>query len=280
MPYVPPSGIGTSLDLWSVKFFPLNNAGLIDAPGYPVTAETPYEGLTLPKPKTLQPNLGTPRTIAVTAQGRVQTTFILPPIDPKSIECHLAYLDLDVFAQLSRVKVRSIAGARMMAAGTNKQGFELPGMLLVQQLVGHDDDDVDVFVGYLVPRVKASITWPAFNENPIDVTVTMSVGKSKKHALIGAALTEADDGALESSMFPFISFGLRNIVAWVADGSETTFLLPDDAQANADFADTFKVYNTTDGAVVSGTPAADQFVAGGAPTANDVLLGWYEQALD
>lgn len=279
MPYDPTSGISTGLDLWNVKFFPLNSSGFINAPGYPVAAETPYEGLELPKPKTLQPNLGTPRTIPVVAQGRVQTTFILPPIDAKTIECHLAYMDLDVFAELSRVKVRTIGGARVMAAGTNKQGFELPGMLIVQQLVSHDDSDNDVFTGYVFPRVKASVTYPAFNENPIDITLTMSVGKSKSNFL-GEAMTEGTDGATEASMFPFASKGLRNIVAWVGDGSETIFLLPDDAQANADFADTFKVYNMTTGAVVAGTPAADSFTAGGAPTDGDVLIGWYEQALD
>lgn len=279
MTYTNPTGIATGLDIWKVKFFPLDSNGLIAVPGYPTPATTPYQGLELPKPKTLQPNLGTPRTIAVVAQGRVQTTFILPPIDPKSIECHLAYIDLDVFAQLSKVKVRTVAGARMMPAGTNKQGLELQGMLLVQQLVGHDDNDLDVFVGYVVPRVKASVTWMAFNDTPIDVTLTMSVGKSKKHAILGSAMTEADDGATEAAMFPFVSFGPRNIVAWLGDNSEDTFLLPDDAQAAESFVDTFQVFDSTTGlgTPVAGTPAADQFVADDPPDA-DVLLGWYVQA--
>lgn len=281
MTYTPPSGIATGLDIWKVKFYPLSSDGTIAVPGYPTPATTPYEGLELPKPKTLAPNLGNPRTIAVTAQGRVQTTFILPPIDPKTIECHLAYIDMDVFAELSAVKVRTIAGAQMMAAGTNKQGFEIQGMLLVQQLVGHDDDDIDVYVGYVIPRVKASITWMAFNENPIDVTVTMSVGRSKKHAILGSALTENSDGATEGAMFPFVSFGPRNIVAWMADGSEDEFLLPTDAQASDTYADTFKVYDSTagSGTAVAGTSAVSKFTATSAPTDEHVLLAWYEQAV-
>ena len=270
-----PSGIGTGLDLYHTRFYPINPDGTINTPGYPVAAETAYEGLKLPKPKTLQPNLGAPRTIPVVAQGRVQTTFILPPIDAKSLEIHLAYLDLDVFAEMSRVAVRTIGNSKIMAAGTNKQGLEIPGMLLTQQLQGHDEDGADIWTGYVFPRVKASITWPAFNENPIDVTITMSVSSATSHFL-GTPLTEADDGATEAAMFAFHSFGQRNIVAWEADGSETIFLLPADAQALEGFADTFKVYNMTDGVVVSGTPAADKFTAGAAPTDGDILIGWYE----
>ena len=270
-----PSGIGTGLDLWSVKFFPLNSDDTINTPGYPVAAETPYEGLELPKPKTLQPNLGAPRLIPVIAQGRVQHTFILPPIDPKSIEVHLAYVDLDVFAEMSRVKTRSIGNSLIMPAGTNKQGLEIPGMLLVQQLQAAAAGGADIWSGYVFPRVKASVVWPAFNENPIDVTIQMSVGISTKHFL-GIALTEADDGATEAAMFPFHSFAQRNIVAWEADNSETIFLLPANAQADETFADTFVVYNMTDGAVVSGTPAADKFTAGSAPGDGEILIGWYE----
>lgn len=270
-----PSGIGTGLDLWNVLFLPLNSDGTINTPGYPIPAEEPYEGLELPKPKTFQPNLGAPRTIPVVAQGRVQHTFILPPIDAKTIECHLAYVDLEVFAEMSRVKTRTIGNSRMMAAGSNKQGLEIPGMLLVQQLQSAALGGADIWSGYVFPRVKASVQWPAFNENPIDVTVTMSVSSSLKHFL-GMALTEADDGATEAAMFAFHSYGQRNIVAWEADGAETIFLLPDDKQADSTFAETFKVYNMTDGVVVAGTPAADKFTAGGAPTAGDILIGWYE----
>lgn len=279
MTYTNPSGIATGLDIWKVKFFPLDSSGLIAVPSYPSPATTPYQGLELPKPKTLQPNMGNPRTIAVVAQGRVQTTFILPPIDPKTIVCNLAYIDLDVFAQLSSVKVRTVAGSRMMAAGTNKQGFELQGMLLVQQLVGHDDNDLDVFVGYVVPRVKAAITWMTFNDAPIDVTLTMSVGKSKKHAIFGSTLTETDDGATESSMFPFVSFGPRNIVAWLGNGSETVFLLPSDAQADSTYADTFKVYDssTNSSTPLTGTYATDKFTKGSVLTTGHVALGWYIQ---
>lgn len=276
MTYTPPSGTVTAIDLWRIKFYPLNTDGTIKAPGYPTPATDPYNGLELQKGKSFQPNLGAPRTIPVVSQGRVQTTFILPSIDAKTAEAHLAYIDLDTFAELTKVKVRTIGGARGLAAGTNKQGLELTGALLISQLQSHDGDGLDVWNNYLVPRAKIAVTWPAFNENPVDVTLNMSLSAAKKHVW-GAALTEADDGATEFTLWPFQTWGLPNLVAWIADGAEDTFQLPTEAYANDTFTDTFKVYDATSGSLVTGTPAADQFVAGGAPTTNHVLVGWYEQ---
>lgn len=276
MTYTPPTGQGAGIDVWRAKFFPLNSDGTIAAPGYPIPASTPYEGIELIKAKSFAPNLGSPRTVAVTAQGRVQTTFLLPPIEPKTAEFHVAYIDLEAFAELSKVKVRTIGGRKMMAAGTNKQGLELSGAFLISQLQFHTEDGLDGWFSYLLPRVKAAVTWPAFNENPIDVTITMSLSAAKKH-IWGAALTETDDGATEATMWPILSWGLPNIVAWVADGAETTFALPADAEANDTFADTFKFWDSNTGLAVAGTPAEDGYVAGGAPTADHVLLGFYEQ---
>jgi hypothetical protein len=275
MPYTPPSGPFTALDVWKAHFLPLNTDGTIAVPGYPTPATEPYEGLELKKVKSMAANLGAPRLIPVVAQGSTQTTFKLPSIDPKTIEGHLAYAELETFAELTRTKTRTIGGALLMPADTNKQGFELKGALLVSQLLGHDADDADVWYSNLFLRVTASITWPAFNENPMDVTLNFSVGRAKKH-IWGEAMSEANDGAVEAAMIPILTWGQLVLVGWATDGIEDTFLLPTDRPANATFADTFKVYDQTTGLVVAGTPAADQFVAGAAPADSKTLLGWYE----
>lgn len=271
-----PSGQGVGIDVWRAFFFPLLTDGTIDTPGYPTPAEEPYEGIELIKAKSFQPNLGNARTIPVVAQGRVQTTFLLPPIDAKTAEFHVAYIDMDAFAELSKVKVRTIGERKMMAAGSNKQGLEVTGAFLISQLQFHTEDGTDAWFSYLLPRVKAMITWPVFNENPIDVTITMSLSAAKKH-LWGAALTETDDGATEATMWPIVSTGMPKIVAWEADGAETTFLLPTDAQALSTFATTFKVYDTSTGSAVAGTPSAANFVAGAPPADGKKILGFYEQ---
>ena len=270
MTYAPPSGEFTAIDVWKAKFIPINTDGTLKA-----TAVTPYEGLELKKVKSIVSNLGTPRQIPVTAQGRTQTTFTLPAIDPKTIEGHLSYIDLDTYASLSSVKTRTIGGALTTLVSTNKESFEQKGILLVSQLLGHDADDSDVWYSNIFLRVKAVFTFPAMNENAMDVTVHFSVGSSRKH-ITGAALSESVDGATDAVMIPALTWGQLNIVGWLANGTASTFVLPTDKPANSTFADTFVVYNQTAGVVVAGTPSAVNFVATAAPATGKVLVGWYE----
>ncbi len=278
MPYTPPSGAVAFIDVWKATFFPYDTDGTLYLPPYPVPAETPYEGIQFQKVKTLAPNLGAPRQIAVVAQGSVQTTFILPSIDPQTIEAHLAYADLEVYADVTGVIARTIGGATVVPFGTNKVGFEKKGILVVSALAAHTaDDDSDVWYTNIFLSAKASFQWAAFNENPADVTVNFSLGP-KKTAVWGETFTELIDGASKAVGHAVLTWGQLNLVAWLADGAETTFLLPTEKPSLPTFADTFKVYNLTTGAAVAGTPAEDQFVAGGAPTAGVKLLGWTEIA--
>jgi len=276
MTYALPTGKGTPLEMARMKFYPLNSSGYIDAPSYPVPATTPFNGYEFLHPKTFTVNLGTPRLIPVPAQGQVWTTFVLPSLDAKTGEAHLAYMDLDTFAVLSNTKVHTIAGSRVGGLGTNKQGLELSGILLVQNLKFHDENGLDAWHSYIFPRVTCVFQPPAVNENVADVTVTISLSSSKKH-ITGAAFTEADHGFKSAVGLEVVSWGQLNLVAWNTDNSEHTFLLPDDAQALDTFVDTEVVYDQTDGSLVAGTPAADEFIADSAPAYSKVLLGWYEQ---
>lgn len=278
MPYTPPTGAVAFIDVWKATFFPYNTQGVLDLPEYPTPAETPYEGIQLQKVKTLAPNIGVPRQIAVVAQGGVQTTFNLPSIDPQTIEAHLAYADLDVYADLTGVIARTIGGATVVPIGTNKVGFEKKGILIVSALAAHTaDDDSDVWYTNIFTSVKASFQWAAFNENPADVTVNFAMGPKTK-SVWGEALAENTDGASKAVGHAVLTWGQLNLVAWLADGAETTFLLPSDKQSLDTYADTFKVYNLSTGAAVAGTPGAANFVAGVAPAASVPLLGWYEIA--
>ncbi len=277
MTYALPTGKGTPLEMGRVIFYPLNTNNVIDVPGYPDPATLPYEGIELIHPKTFQPNLGTPRTIPVPAQGQVQTTFVLPSLDPKTGELHLAYLDLEAMAALSNVKTHVIGGALVSGMGTNKEGFEIPGILLVQQLKWHQEaDNLDAWHSTIYLRTTCKYQPNAVNENAADYTVTVALNSSKTH-VTGQPFTQADHGFKKATSLPLVSWGQLNLVAWLADGSEDTFLLPAEANSLDTFVDTFKVYDTTAGSLVAGTPAADQFVASAPPTAGHTLLGWYEQ---
>jgi hypothetical protein len=271
-----PSGILWGVDVLKAKFFPIRSADDgIDAPGYPVAAETPYEGLEFAGPKSLTLNLGAPRAIVNVAQGRVQDTIYLPSIDAKTGEFHVSYVDLETFAELSAVKTFSVGGSKSMPFGTDKQGLEIQGIFLISRLVSHSESGGKVWDNYILPRVSAVITMPSFTDAALDVTINLSLSPTKSH-IWGEALTEADHGALSMTGLDHVTADKFNIVAWVGDGSETTFLLPTDFPSASSRATTFKVYDYSTGMAVSGTPGETSFVAGGAPTDGALLIGLYE----
>lgn len=271
------SGIGWGVDVYRATFFPIRSDGGIDAPGYPIAAEVAYEGLEFSRPKSLTLNLGAPRAITNVAQGRVQDTIYLPSTDAKTGEFHLSNIDLETFAELSGVKTRTVGLGLGMPFGTDKQGLEIDGIFLISQLAFHDNDGVTNWNNYILPRTRAVVTMPSFNENAIDVLVSLSLSPAKKH-IWGEALSETNDGALEMTGYNHITAQRFNVVAWVGDGSETIFLLPANRQAASTFATSFKVYNYATGATVAGTPAADKFTAGAAPADEALLIGLYEIA--
>lgn len=277
MPYTPPSGIGWGTDVYRAVFFPIRSDGGIDAPEYPVAAETPYEGLEFAGPKSLTLNLGAPRTVVNISQGAVQDTIYLPSIDAKTAEFHVSYVDQVTFAVLGDVKSRVIGGGRGMPMGTDKQGLEISGTFMISQLAWHDGDGVEAWHNYLIPRTKAIVQWPSFNDAAIDVTIALSLSSSSKH-IWGQALSEANDGATKMHAWDHQTFERFNIVAWLADGAETTFLLPTDKPALANFADTFTLWDYSAGTEITAgiTKSETDVVFGVAPTADKLIIGLYE----
>jgi hypothetical protein len=272
-----PSGIGWGVDVYRAVFYPINTAGGIDAPGYPVAAETPYEGLEFSRPKSLTLNLGAPRAITNVAQGRVQDTIYLPSTDAKTAEFHLSNIDLVTFAQLSNVSSRTLGGGRMMPFGTDKQGLEIAGIFLISQLAFHDDDGVSQWHNYILPRTRAVVNMPNFDENAIDVTVNMSLSPSKKHVW-GEAVSTANDGALEITGLDHVTWNRFNIVAWLADGVEDVFLFPTSKPAVSDYATSFTLWDYNAGTEVTAgiTKATTGVTYAVAPAANKLLIALYE----
>lgn len=273
-----PSGIGWGVDVYRALFFPINTAGGVDHPGYPTLAATePYEGLEFSGPKSLALNLGAPRAIVNVAQGTVQDTIYLPSIEARTAEFHLSYIDQVTFAALSAVKTRIVGGGRSMPFGTNKQGLEIDGTFLISQLAFHDGDGVSQWHNYILPRVRAIVNMPSFDENAIDVMVNLSLSKTTKHVW-GQSLTENTDGATSMHGLDHITWDRFNIVAWLTDGVEDTFLLPTDKPALANYATTFELWDYNAGTEVTGgiTKSTTGVVYGVAPAADKLLIGLYE----
>jgi hypothetical protein len=272
-----PSGIGWGVDVYRAVFYPINTAGGIDAPAYPAPAGVAYEGLEFSRPKSLALQLGAPRAITNVAQGRVQDTIYLPSTDAKTAEFHLSNIDQVTFALLSAVKTRIMGGGRGMPFGTDKQGLEIDGIFLISQLAFHDNDGVSQWHNYILPRVRAIVNMPSFDENAVDLTVNLSLSPTSKH-IWGQALSESIDGALSMTGFDHITWDRFNVVAWLADGTEDTFLFPANKQALSNFATTFELWNYAAGTEVTAgiTKSATGVVYAAAPAANTLLIALYE----
>lgn len=278
MAYTPPSGIGWGTDVYRATFFPIRSDGGINAPEYPVPATTPYEGLEFVGPKSLTLNLGAPRTVTNVSQGAVQDTIYLPSIDAKTAEFHVSYLDQVVFAALSRVKTRIIGGGRGTPMATDKQGLEIGGTFVISQLAWHNEDGVEAWHNYIIPRARAIVQWPSFNDAAIDVTINLSLSATKTHVW-GQALSENNDGATKMHAWDHQTFNRFNIVAWLADGSEDVFEFPADKQPiETDIADTLSIWDYTLGTeITSGfTATAENVDFVSAPAADKLLIGLYE----
>jgi hypothetical protein len=271
----PISGVGWGTDTYRAVFYPIGTDGGISAPGYPVAAETPYEGLEFSGPKTLSLNLGTPRAINNVSQGRVNDTIYLPSLDAKTAEFHLSYIDQEMFATLSAVKTRTIGGGKGFAFGTNKQGLEIAGTFLISQLAFHNEDGTTQWNNYILPRVRAIVTMPGFTDAETDVTVSMSLSPTKKHVW-GEALSIATDGATSMLGFNHITWDIFNIVAWMADGSETSFLLPEDHPSADSRADTMVVYDYSAGTPLTPNSYADDSVGFAVAPSAGLIVGLYE----
>jgi hypothetical protein len=278
MPYTPPSGIGWGTEVYRATFFPIRSDGGIDAPDYPVAAETPYEGLEFVGPKSLALNLGAPRTVVNISQGAVQDTIYLPSIDAKTAEFHVSYIDLETFATLGSVLTRTVGGGKGMPMGTDKQGLEISGTFMISQLAWHNEDGVEAWHNYLIPRAKAIVQWPSFNDAAIDVTIALSLSSSRKHVW-GQTLTENTDGATKMHAWDHQTFERFNIVAWLADGSEDVFLFPADKQPlEENIADTLTLWDYAAGTQISSgfTPAAANVDFVSPPAADKLIIALYE----
>jgi hypothetical protein len=271
----PISGIGWGTDTYRAVFFPITNDGGLAAPGYPTPAEEPYVGLEFMGPKNLSLNLGTPRAINNVSQGRVNDTIYLPSLDAKTAEFHVSYIDQETFAELSAVKTRTIGGGKGMPFGTNKQGLEIAGTFLISQLAFHNEDGVTQWNNYILPRVRAIVTMPGFTDTETDVTINLALSPSRKHVW-GEALSQTNDGATSMLGYNHITWDIFNMVAWMADGTEDTFLLPTDHPSAESRADSLVVYRYSTGLELATSSILEGSVAFAAPPAEGLLIGLYE----
>lgn len=273
-----PTGIGWGTDVYRAVFYPIDNDGAIEVPGYPEPAADGFGGYEFAGPKNLTLNLGAPRAITNVSQGRVNDTIYLPSTDAKTAEFHLSYIDQELFSKLGAVKTRiNIGEARILPFATDKQGLEIDGLFLISNLAFHDRGGVSMWHNYLLPRVRAVVNMPSMDENAVDVTVNLSLGSATRHVW-GAAVSEANDGATQFIGQDIQTFGRFNIHAFLTDGTEDTFLLPADKPALANYATTLTLWDYALGTEVTAgiTKSSTGIVYAAPPAASKTLIAIYE----
>lgn len=273
-----PNGIGWGTDVYRAVFYPIATDGGIDVPPYPEPAADGFGGYEFRGPKNLTLNLGAPRAVTNVSQGRVNDTIYLPSTDAKTAEFHLSYIDQVLFAKLGAVKTRvDIGYGRTMPFGTDKQGLEIDGIFVISNLAFHDGDGVNQWHNYILPRVRAIVNMPSFDENAVDVTVNLSLGSTTRHVW-GQTVSETNDGATQLMGYDHITWDRFNIYAWLADGSETDFLFPADKPALSNYADTFALWDYDAGTEVTAgiTKSTTGVVYGVAPANGKLLIALYE----
>lgn len=272
-----PSGIYWARDVYRAVFYPIGTNGGISVPPYPAPAADGYGGMELRGPKNFTPNFGQARAVTNVSQGRVNDTMYLPSIDAKTAEFHLSYFDQEKFATLSGVKRRTIGGGTGIPLATDKQGLEIAGTFIVSHLKTQDDDGVQQWHNYLLPRARAVVNIPGADDNDYDITVNMSLSSTRKHVW-GETLTELADGATKMHAWDHVTWGRFNVWAWLADGSEDTFLVDPDKPALSDYATTFTLWDYAAGtqitAGITKSTTGVEFAA--PPTASKLIIALYE----
>lgn len=262
-------------DVYRAFALVLGSDGAPSAEGYPA-AENPYEGLEIRGVQDFVPNFPAPRAITGVAQGRVQDTIYLPSLEAQTATMHTLYNVLANNALLQGVKNYQEAGMSIVPYNTEMGGQEPDVALIVSRLVTHNESGLTKWSSFVIPRCRIIPQNAPMNQNATQFTYNIAISKSMTE-IWGEDLTVSKQGCTEMGLQDVVTDERLNFVAWKADGSEKTFLLPSDKPAVNPSGANFKVYDYTNaGTPVAGTPGAANFVATGVPTVNHILIAKYE----
>jgi len=267
----------TSIDIYRVIAFPLNNDGSFD-----LTEEVCgggvfnlYEGIEFEAPTSFELNFGAPRQIPVVAQGQVQTTFLLPSIDPKSAVIRTAYDKLTLHALLANTSVDTVGASKWLGMDTDKAGQEKMVGLHLSQLQTHDQSGNSVWRNNVINRARISPNWPGYTDTAMIKEYSLSLSRSQKR-LWGETYIAGTHGHTEAVGDNGLSEYKFCIGVWMGNGFDTDFFLPVDKPSRS--AGSCKVWNFTAGAAEPGAwnGARTIFVPTTPPSDGEVLVPAYE----
>jgi len=266
------------LDIERVTLFPLFTSG-VNKGGIAAVNGTAYEGIDVTGPVSLEFSFGNPRTIANVSQGRVNDTIILPSTDPKSAVLKCSYDSQTLNALLSDVNITTMGASKVLPEGTDKQGQEIQCAMLISQLVSHNESGDVVYGTEIFAKATLVPSKVNYNENALVKEYNIAFAQPSKYPW-GEALTLATHKCTKATNARIMSDNKFNMIGWLGDCIDTTFVLPTDKKALTSAS--AKVWNFATGAAVAGTwdltALATTFTPTVTPDALDLLICTYEYA--
>jgi hypothetical protein len=204
--------------------FPLDTTtGLICPPAAQPTA-TGYYGEKWRGLRAFRGNYPKPRKVTYVGQDRVQGVDWLPPNESMDGVIEVSASDFALMSLLGGQKVKGLGTAKMIQMFTNKQGFEPPIAIHLQQQAEDFDLGVRRWQSYFFPNTKAMFSPGSMTDNDEMLAYNIAPTPSRI-SILGTNLTEAADGTTVSQMGMLMSINYAYLVVWRGDGIVDDFLL-------------------------------------------------------
>lgn len=243
----------------------------LNANGSPAAVdENPYEGLQFKGSTAFELNIPDARKITGLGEDGVTQVVYLPPNEAIDGRLNVEASDPALISILDGVSLRTVGEFTITGLGTNKQGFEPQvGMLLYQAARGLETGKT-YWHSYMIPSTQVIRKAGGMTAEKSATTYQIAPNKTGKH-IWEEAMTEADDGYLNSQVAEVWSNNPVRITTFVADGVLTEYNFP----INYPTVNVASIVVYVDGVLVAGadyTPATDGVTFDVAPIAGKRIV--------
>jgi hypothetical protein len=272
-----PNDLHRAVGFRHCRIYQLDAAGYIKATSH----TTPYQGLELTGPKTLEVTKPEPRRISHTGADRVLATDVLPTLESVSAVITASGADFDLEALMNDVTIVTHGEMRLIGQATDKQGNE-PQLAVLgfrQSLDGVSGARRWDLIW--LPMCRIIPSGHTMNDNPDEKTYNVYPNVVTKWPY-GLDFAVGTEGFTEAQYIDGVAEYKPHLVTFSGNGAAVAFTLPVDKQAVS--TDKITVYHlvAATGVItdVSGTVtlAVDDVTFGVAPASGDTIFIVYEYA--
>lgn len=252
----------------------------LDANGRPAaTNTTPYEGLSSAGIKGFNPNWATPRNIDHAGSDGLLQRDVLPPITGAAMQINVSDDDMNLYALITGVAVKTVGEAKETGLMTDRQGYEPQvGVMVWQQAVDNSDTAAAGQRRWrciIIPKALCVAQYQGMNENANDTMFNVTAQLTKQR-LWGVSLVKATDGYSRTQAFQYMCEYQPNVVSWKSGSAVPAKML---FHTDRPAVSVGKIHLVTVNGVADAT--ATLAVDGVTPTtiaANDIITCFYEYA--